>query len=102
MMASWQSFHIVLRNRAVVPDDLLSEVIGGVMLLEQRAAFVLFVRQDRLDGAFAPHIPAFGRLDAHRGQLLGNGLEGETLEELTIDDSPIFSMPSASSSQCSS
>jgi hypothetical protein len=38
--------NVVLRDRTVVPDDLLCQVIGGVMLLQQSAPFILLVRQD--------------------------------------------------------
>ena len=51
-----QILNVVLRDRTVVPDDLLCQVIGGVMLLQQSATFILLVRQDRLDGALVPPI----------------------------------------------
>ena len=65
-------FDVILRNRTVVPDDLLRQVIGGVMLLEQRATLVLFVRQNRLDGALIPHVLALRRFDTHLRQLPGD------------------------------
>ena len=80
-------FEDLLRNRTVVPDDLLSQVIGGVMLLEQRTAFVFLVRQNGFDCALIPHILALRRFDAHLCQLPGDCLEGEALEELAVYDS---------------
>ena len=76
--------NVVLRNRAIVLDDLLREVICGVPLLQKCATFVLFIRQDRLDGALTPYLSTLGRLDAHRCQLLGDGLKREALEELPV------------------
>jgi hypothetical protein len=32
MIASWSSFHVVLRHRAVVLDPLLGQEVGGVGL----------------------------------------------------------------------
>ncbi len=77
-------FDVILWNRTVVPDDLLRQVIGGVMLLEQRTAFVFLVRQNGFDCALIPHILALRRFDAHLCQLFRYSLEGETLEELTV------------------
>ena len=77
-------FDVILRNRTVVPDDLFRQIIGGVMLLEQRATLVLLVRQNRLDGALIPHVFALRRFDTHLCQLPGDSLEGEPLEEFSV------------------
>ena len=57
-------FHVVLRNCAVVLHPFFREVIGCVALLEQSAALVLFIRQNRLDRTAAPDIVAGGRFDS--------------------------------------
>lgn len=48
-------FHYVLRDLALVHLHLLGKEIHGELLLQDRAALVLLVRQDALNGAALPY-----------------------------------------------
>ena len=78
-------FHYVLRDLALVHLHLLGKEIHGELLLQDRAALVLLVRQDALNGAALPFDLPARRRDALSRQVLCDPVERLALNEKAVD-----------------
>ena len=78
-------FHYVLRDLALVHLHLLGKEIHGELLLQDRAALVLLVRQDALNGVALPFDLPARRRDALFRQVLCDPVERLALNEKAVD-----------------
>ena len=73
------SFHIILRNFAVVPLLLFCEKIDGIAFLQERVALVLFVFEHVPNGPGVPLFLMARRRNAISGELAGNAVRRHAL-----------------------
>lgn len=79
------SFHVVLRDGAVVLDSLLCQEVCCVGLLKQGIADVLFVGEDFLNGAGVPFCFACAGKDAISLKASGDLVHAEPLQVFSVD-----------------
>ena len=85
MIASWCSSTILRNLTRILPSRLIEEV-RRILLLDQRIATILLIRENRPYCGDVPLVLSRRGFDAARLQFLTDGIEGSSTKEEFVDE----------------